>query len=80
MGGAYFDLSAKLCDAYTAQKISFPLRISLVNVTKSAVSCGFLTFTEETLNGKLHFLCNVIKGQLLFETRRLIEKTRYSKK
>ena len=27
---------------YTAQKISFPLRISLVNVNKSAVSCGFV--------------------------------------
>ena len=21
------------------------------------VSCGMVTFTEETLNGKLHFLC-----------------------
>ena len=30
---------------------NFSLRVSLVNVTKSAVSCG-----EEMLNGKLHFL------------------------
>ena len=30
--------------------------ISSVNVTKSAVSCGFDTFTEEILNGKLQFL------------------------
>ena len=27
--------------SYTAQKKSFPLRIFSVNVTKSAVSCGF---------------------------------------
>ena len=39
---------------YTAQKGSFPLRISSVNVTKSAVS----TFTEEILNGKPEFLCS----------------------
>ena len=46
----------------------FPLRISSINVTKSAVSCGFghvhgrnperknLKKSEEILNGKLHFL------------------------
>ena len=45
----------------TAQKkSSFPLRISSVNVTKSAVSSyQMVTFTEEILNGKLHFLCSV---------------------
>ena len=50
------------------KKWSFPLRISSVNVTKSSVSCGFgpqfpkdlVTYTEEILNGKLHFLCSVI--------------------
>ena len=35
---------------------SFPLRNSLVNVTKSAVSSGF---TEEVLNRKVHFVCSV---------------------
>ena len=40
------------------KKWSFPLRISSVNVTKSAVSSGFVTFTEAILNGKLHFLCS----------------------
>ena len=40
------------------KKRSFPLRISSVNVTKSAVSCGFGHITEEILNGKLHFLCS----------------------
>ena len=34
---------------------SFPLRISSVNVTKSAFSCRF---TEEILYGKLHFFCS----------------------
>ena len=38
------------------KKWSFPLRTSSVNVTKSTVSCGFVKFTEETLNEKLHFL------------------------
>ena len=32
--------------------------ISLVNVTKSAVSCNLVRFTEEILNGKLHSLCS----------------------
>ena len=29
-------------------------------MTKSAGSCGFGTFTEEILHGKLHFLCSDI--------------------
>ena len=37
----------------TAQKRNFPLRISSVNVI-------LVTFTEEILNGKLHFLCSGI--------------------
>ena len=28
-------------------------------MTKAAVFCGLVTFTEETLNEKLHFLCSV---------------------
>ena len=36
------------------KKWTFPLRISLVNVTKSAV----VRFTEEIFNGKLHFFCS----------------------
>ena len=39
---------------------SFPLRISSVNVTKSAVPADLVTFIEEILNGKLHFLCSLI--------------------
>ena len=41
------------------EKWSFPLRISSVNVTKSTVPCCLATFTEEILNGELHFLCSV---------------------
>ena len=39
---------------------SFPLRISSVNVTKSAENCGFGHIYWRNLNGKLHFLCSVI--------------------
>ena len=44
---------------FTAQKWSFPLRISSVNVTKSPENCDLVIFTEEILNGKLHFVCSV---------------------
>ena len=40
------------------KNLSFPLRISSVNMTKSTVFCDLVTFTEEILNGKLHLLCN----------------------
>ena len=40
------------------KKINFPLRISSLNVTKSAVSRDLVTFTEEILIGKLH-VCTV---------------------
>ena len=42
---------------YIAQKMrtNFPLRISSVNVTKSAVSYGF-----DHIYWKLHFLCSII--------------------
>ena len=37
------------------KKSSFPLRISSVNVTKSAVPSDLVTFTEKILDGELHF-------------------------
>ena len=40
------------------KKWGFPLSISSLNVTKSAGNCDLVTFTEEILNGKLHFLCS----------------------
>ena len=45
----------------TVQKMKFPLRISSVNVTKSAETTDLVTFAEEILNGKLHFLCSEIR-------------------
>ena len=41
----------------TTQKMKFSIRISSVIVDKSAPA-DLLTFTEEILDGKLHFLCN----------------------
>ena len=41
------------------KKRSLQLRISSVYMNKSAVSCEFVTITEEILNGELHFfVCN----------------------
>ena len=53
---------------YTAQKKkSFPLKISSVNVTKSAnqETGDFVTFTEEFLKGKLNLLCGVVFKQFM---------------
>ena len=52
------DLHTTIWQQTLHKKWSFLLRISLVNVTKSAENCGLVTFTEEILNGKLHFLCS----------------------
>lgn len=55
---------------------SFPIRISSVNVARSAVSCGFVTFTEENLptytEGKIEILH--LQNSLLLS----IAKTLYS--
>ena len=45
--------------AAAAKKLKLLLRISTVNMNKSAVICGLVTFNEESLNRKLHFLCSV---------------------
>ena len=59
---------------FTAQK-SFPLQISSVNVTKSAVSCDLIIFTEEILNGKLHFLCSDNWETSRYENCKIMRKT-----
>ena len=46
---------------------TFPLRIYSVNVTKSAGNCGLITFTEESWNGKVYFLCSVIGAKFKFK-------------
>ena len=51
-----FSFSQKLYWQLTLhKKWSFPLRISSVNL---------VTFTEEILDGKLHFLCSVNEGSM----------------
>ena len=54
------------------------MRISSANVTKSAVSFGFVAFTEEILNGKHYFLCsdtaNVVKDICIFPTEDIQKK------
>ena len=50
----FYDVNKAGNDLWALHKWwSFPLRISLVNVTKSARNCN-----KEILNGKLHFLYN----------------------
>ena len=39
----------------TAQKTSFSLRVSYLNVTNPQFPADLVTFTEEKFNGKLHF-------------------------
>ena len=46
------------------EKWNFSLRISSVNLTKFAVSCRLVTFTEEILYRKLHLLCLINKDDL----------------
>ena len=41
------------------KKRSFLWRVSLANVTKSAVSADLVTFIEEILHEKLHFVYSV---------------------
>ena len=48
-------------DSSLNKKWSFPLKISSVNVTKSAL----ILFTEEVCNGTLHFVCIACINQLI---------------
>ena len=45
---------------YCTKKKGFPLKIFSVNVTKYVFPVDLVKFTEEILNGKLHFLCSDI--------------------
>ena len=53
-----WDFISNLMSAFTAQKMEFSIMDFFRNVTKSAET-DLVTFTEEILNGKLHFLCSV---------------------
>ena len=50
----------------TAKKQNFPLRISSANVAKPHLTEDLVTFTEEILNGKVHFLCNETRALVPF--------------
>ena len=59
------------CETYVRRlplhkKLSFPQRISSVNVTKSAVA-DLVKFTEEILNEKFHFLCGAYSAGFIIE-------------
>ena len=62
-----FELLYCFCDSYSAFNMHFSygdtegkiaFHKSKLHYTKSAVSRGLFKFTEEILNGKLHFLCS----------------------
>ena len=60
------------CEETLYKKWSFPLRIFLLNVTKSAGNCGLATFTEEILNRKLHFLCSENKQAVVSNITKIV--------
>ena len=45
---------------YTAQKMKFLIKDFLSKCDQIAVTVDLVTFTEEILNGKFHFLSSVI--------------------
>ena len=52
------------------RKWSFPLKISWINVTKSAGTADLVTFIEEILNQKLHFLCSDLLAEVYWENNK----------
>ena len=54
--------------------MKFSMRDFLVNAIEFAGNCGFVKFTEEILNGRLHFLCSDISKT------EIKQKTDYIKK
>ena len=45
---------------FTAQKMKFPIKKFFSECDKNPQeSTGLVTFSEEILHGKLHFLCNI---------------------
>ena len=46
--------------------MSFPLRISSVNVTNLQFPVDLVTFTEEIVNENLHVLCSDISNMQIF--------------
>ena len=59
-----FHIACIIITINTTQKIKFFIKDFSVNVTKSAVSCGFCTFTEEILKIENFIFCAVQWKQL----------------
>ena len=53
-----YEISSVLWSTSTAQKWSFPWRISSISVSKFVGNSGFGHINEKILHGKLHFLCS----------------------
>ena len=62
----------RMASWHCTKKWSFPLRISTLSVTKSAVYCGFGYIYWRILNGKLHFLCTVNR-HVIMEILKLVK-------
>ena len=52
------EIKPKLNFPFALHKEVSQLRTCAVNVTKPQFTADLVTFTEELLNGKLHFLCS----------------------
>ena len=48
-----------MIEYFTAQKMKFSVKDFFSKCDKSAGTADLVTFTEEILSGKLHFLCSV---------------------
>ena len=58
------NLKKKLWGLFTTQKMKFSIKDFFSKCDQTAIFWGFVTFTEEILIGKLHFLCS---GSCLIE-------------
>ena len=65
-GHSHFPCRVKHKDLTLRKKLSFPLRVSAVNVTKAARNCGFGHIDHRNPKRKIHFLSSVTIKQMLF--------------
>ena len=48
-----------ISNTFTPQKMKFSIKDVFSKSPNPQISADLVTFTEQTLNGKLHFLCSV---------------------
>ena len=59
----------------TAQKMKFSIKDFFSKLKIFSENCDLVTFTEEILNAKLHFLCSVRSCQIpVVKLHQLVEK------